>query len=124
MRSARAGAARNRRLARDVYLGVVAVDDGAGRTVDHVVEMVRMPDDTFRYIVEEPIWAVKKRDTLDSVMRRVAASLEHVISRYSEQWFLFHDLWNIEQDRKLAVTMAFGAAPSDTQVTTARQAHE
>jgi uncharacterized protein len=34
----------NRRLARDVYLGVLPVDDAAGRPVDHVVEMVRMPD--------------------------------------------------------------------------------
>ena len=35
----------NRRLAPDVYLGVVPLDDGCGRTVDHLVEMVRMPDD-------------------------------------------------------------------------------
>jgi len=35
----------NRRLARDVYLGVVPLDDPSGRVVDHVVEMVRMPDD-------------------------------------------------------------------------------
>jgi aminoglycoside phosphotransferase family enzyme/predicted kinase len=35
----------NRRLARDVYLGVVPLDDECGRVVDHLVEMVRMPDD-------------------------------------------------------------------------------
>ena len=35
----------NRRLAPDVYLGVVAIDDGAGTVADHVVEMRRMPDD-------------------------------------------------------------------------------
>ncbi|HTK16451.1 MAG TPA: AAA family ATPase [Acidimicrobiia bacterium] len=35
----------NRRLARDVYLGVVPLDDPSGRVVDHLVEMVRMPDD-------------------------------------------------------------------------------
>ena len=35
----------NRRLARDVYLGVVPLDDASGRVVDHLVEMVRMPGD-------------------------------------------------------------------------------
>jgi aminoglycoside phosphotransferase family enzyme/predicted kinase len=35
----------NRRLAPDVYLGVAAIDDAAGRVIDHVVEMRRMPDD-------------------------------------------------------------------------------
>lgn len=35
----------NRRLARDVYLGVVPLDDAAGHVIDHLVEMVRMPDD-------------------------------------------------------------------------------
>ncbi|GIU90320.1 MAG: hypothetical protein KatS3mg010_1419 [Acidimicrobiia bacterium] len=33
----------NRRLAPDVYLGVVDVTDEQGRVVDHAVEMVRMP---------------------------------------------------------------------------------
>jgi len=35
----------NRRLAPDVYLGVVDVVDQQGRTIDHLVEMVRLPDD-------------------------------------------------------------------------------
>jgi len=35
----------NRRLAPDVYLGVVPLDDDSGRVVDHVVEMRRLPDD-------------------------------------------------------------------------------
>lgn len=34
----------NRRLAPDVYLGVVPLDDDAGRVVDHLVEMRRLPD--------------------------------------------------------------------------------
>ena len=69
---------------------------------------VRQPDDTFAYILEEPIWADKNRDTVESTMRRIASALEAVISRYSEQWFLFHDLWDIESDLKLAAHMAFG----------------
>jgi Uncharacterized protein conserved in bacteria len=35
----------NRRLAPDVYLGVVPLDDDSGAVVDHLVEMRRMPDD-------------------------------------------------------------------------------
>ena len=35
----------NRRLAPDVYLGVVTLDDDAGRVIDHLVEMRRLPDD-------------------------------------------------------------------------------
>ena len=35
----------NRRLSPDVYLGVVPLDDESGRVVDHVVEMLRLPDD-------------------------------------------------------------------------------
>lgn len=72
------------------------------------VFMVRQPDDTFAYIIEEPIWADKDRDTVETVMRRTAAAMERVISRYSEQWFLFHDLWDVEQDLVLAAKMAFG----------------
>jgi lauroyl/myristoyl acyltransferase len=70
--------------------------------------MVRTPDDTFSYVLGEPIWADRERDTLPEVMRRIAAALERVISQHSEQWFLFHDLWDIESDRILATKAAFG----------------
>jgi KDO2-lipid IV(A) lauroyltransferase len=70
--------------------------------------MVRLPDDTFAYIVDEPIWADKSRQTVDDIMRQVAVALERVIRQHSEQWFLFHDLWDIETDRALATTTAFG----------------
>ena len=86
--------------------------------------MVRMPDDTFRYIVEEPIWADKQRDSLSDVMRRLAVAMERVISQHSEQWFLFHDLWDTEQDRLLATTAAFGAPPSDAGSKHEQRAHE
>jgi len=61
--------------------------------------MIRLPDDTFAYIVDEPIWADKSRQNLDDIMRQVAMALERVIRQHSEQWFLFHDLWDIESDR-------------------------
>lgn len=87
------------------------------------VFMVRQPDDTFAYIVEEPIWADKKRDNVETVMRQVAGALERVISRYSEQWFLFHDLWDVERDLVLATNMAFGTPTTESDAG-AREAHE
>lgn len=75
--------------------------------------MIRRPDDTFTYIVDEPIWADKSRDSVEDIMRRMAVSLERVISRQSEQWFLFHNPWDIEQDRALATAMAFGHPVND-----------
>ncbi len=70
--------------------------------------MVRRPGDTYQFILGEPIEADKSRDTLAGVMRRVAQALEKVISEHSEQWYLFHDLWNVEEDRALAKEAAFG----------------
>src|SRR5207249_8953913 len=72
------------------------------------VIMVRTQNDTFSYVLCEPIWADKQRDKLPDVMRQIAQALERVISQHSEQWFLFHDLWDIEGDRALAATAAFG----------------
>ncbi len=70
--------------------------------------MVRQPDDTFRFIIGTPIETDRSRDTVPEVMRRIAQALETVISEHSEQWYLFHDLWNIEEDRALAKEAAFG----------------
>ena len=75
--------------------------------------MVRTADDKFTYALGEPIWADKKRDELPDVMRRIAQALERVISEHSEQWFLFHDLWDVETDWLLATTTAFGAPPAN-----------
>ena len=83
--------------------------------------LIRRPDETFAYIVEEPIWADRNRDSVEDVMRRIARSLEHVISQHSEQWYLFHNLWDIEADRRMATTAAFGAPPADQVGNHARQ---
>ena len=77
--------------------------------------MVRTQDDTFTYVLGEPIWADKKRDKLPDVMRQIAVALERVISQHSEQWFLFHDLWDIETDRLLATTAAFGESRAEAR---------
>jgi KDO2-lipid IV(A) lauroyltransferase len=75
--------------------------------------MVRLPDDTFAYIVEEPIWADKSHQTVDDIMRQIAIALERVIRQHSEQWYLFHNLWDIESDRALATATAFGASAKE-----------
>ncbi len=73
--------------------------------------MIRLRDDTFAYIMDEPIWADKKRHTVDDVMQQIAMALEHAIRQHSEQWFLFHNLWDLEEDRALATAAAFGVGP-------------
>lgn len=78
------------------------------------VFLVRRPDDTFAYIVEPAIWADRTCDTLPEVMARIARALEHVISQHSEQWYLFHNLWDLEEDRRLAGIAAFGEPPADS----------
>jgi KDO2-lipid IV(A) lauroyltransferase len=85
--------------------------------------MVRLPDDTFAYIVEEPIWADKSRQSVDDVMRQIAQALERVIRQHSEQWFLFHNLWDIEADRAMATATAFGAPTKDSTDSEAKRAH-
>jgi lauroyl/myristoyl acyltransferase len=81
--------------------------------------MIRRPDDTFTYVVEKPIWADTSRESVPDLMRRIAAVLERVIRQYSEQWFLFHNLWNVDEDLALATAAAFGTPiteppPADT----------
>jgi lauroyl/myristoyl acyltransferase len=84
--------------------------------------MVRLPDDTFAYIIEEPIWADKSRQSVDDVVRQIAMALERVIRQHSEQWFLFHNLWDIESDRSLATATAFGASAKEISDSGSNQA--
>ncbi|MEI8315910.1 MAG: lysophospholipid acyltransferase family protein [Verrucomicrobiota bacterium] len=69
---------------------------------------VRVAGDKFSYVFGEPIWADRRRDSVDDISARIAGAMEKAISAHSEQWFLFHDLWNIETDRRMAITAAFG----------------
>ncbi|HUK83081.1 MAG TPA: lysophospholipid acyltransferase family protein [Verrucomicrobiae bacterium] len=89
--------------------------------------MVRTPEDTFTYALGEPIWADKHRDDVAAIKRQIAVAMERVISDHSEQWFLFHDLWDVETDRVLATTAAFGVPPTDASAAsalTSKPAHE
>jgi len=70
--------------------------------------LVRKSDDTFEFVTDTPILADRERDTVEDIMRRITGTLERIISAHSEQWYLFHDLWNIEEDRALATAAAFG----------------
>ncbi len=79
--------------------------------------MVRLPDDTFRYVLEPAIFPDKKTDTVETIMAQIAHALEHVIRQHSEQWYLFHHLWDTERDRDLAAATAFAKtdpAPPNT----------
>jgi KDO2-lipid IV(A) lauroyltransferase len=82
------------------------------------VFMVRMPDDTYSYVVDQPIWPDPNTDTVETTMKKIAEALERVIRSHSEQWFLFHDLWNVERDRELATAMAFGPPDKEEKKTT------
>ncbi len=72
--------------------------------------MVRNPDDTFRFLLGDPIWA-KGRDeaALTEMLNSVVHQLEWCIRQYPTQWFLFNDLWNIEEDAAI-VRRAFSAS--------------
>ena len=70
--------------------------------------MVRVEGDKFSYVLGEPIWADRQRDSVADIASRIARALEKVICAHSEQWYLFHDLWNLEDDRRMATTAAFG----------------
>ena len=75
--------------------------------------MVRVAGERFRYIVGGPIFADPAQDTVETVMCRIAHALEQVILQHSEQWFLFHNPWDIEQDLALATATAFGTQVTD-----------
>ncbi|MEI6084867.1 MAG: lysophospholipid acyltransferase family protein [Verrucomicrobiota bacterium] len=77
------------------------------------VFMVRVEGDKFAYVLGEPIWVDRQHDTVADVMNRIAGELEKVIRAHSEQWYLFHDLWDVEGDRRLAAVAAFGAKAED-----------
>lgn len=72
--------------------------------------LVRVEGDRYSYLLSEPIWADRGRETVATVMERIAAALEQAVRAHSEQWYLFHDLWDVESDRRLATAAAFGEA--------------
>ncbi len=82
------------------------------------VFLVRQEDDTYRYVVCDPL--PPGQDSQTVVMQHIARDLERVILQHSEQWYLFHDLWDIEEDRTLAHQAAFGEPTAKPATSDAR----
>jgi KDO2-lipid IV(A) lauroyltransferase len=70
--------------------------------------LVRVVGDRYEYIVGEPIRVGPGCDTVPAIMERIARTLERGIRAHSEQWYLFHNPWDVERDRELATAAAFG----------------
>lgn len=59
--------------------------------------MIREPDDTFRLIMEKPIYPVMQGDEEKSVkklMEEYSAVIESYVRRYPDQWYMFREVWN------------------------------
>jgi len=64
--------------------------------------MTREPDDSFRLVIEEPIYvdrAMDERSAIEDLTRRSLRTIEARIRRYPAQWYVFRDLWESD-DRK------------------------
>jgi KDO2-lipid IV(A) lauroyltransferase len=59
---------------------------------------VRTADDRFRVILSEPIHPQQGDGEEQRLQREIAARLESFVARFPDQWFLFHDFWDIEKD--------------------------
>lgn len=65
---------------------------------------VRQPGDRFRLYFCDPIYPDKARDTMEGLDRQIAERLEHAIAEHGEQWHIFHNLWDVDADWRLAQT--------------------
>ncbi len=65
---------------------------------------VRLPGDRFRLYFCDPIYADKARDTVEGLQRQIAERLERAIAEHSDQWHIFHDLWDVDADWRFAQT--------------------
>jgi len=63
---------------------------------------VRQPGDRFRLYFGDSIYPEKARDTVESLNRQIAERLERAIAAHSDQWHIFHDLWDVDADWRLA----------------------
>ncbi|MBM3890265.1 MAG: lysophospholipid acyltransferase family protein [Verrucomicrobia bacterium] len=59
---------------------------------------VRLPGDRYRLFFYDPIFVDREKDTVESICRRVVPFLERAIGDHADQWYCFHNLWNIEED--------------------------
>ncbi len=66
--------------------------------------LLQLPGGRFRFKTLPPIFP-ERGMTQEDLQARIAAALEEIIRRHPTQWFLFHDLWNVEADAALAAAM-------------------
>ncbi len=72
---------------------VLSIRTGAALVPTYIV---REKDDTFKMIFEKPIYAEsgdKEDYAVEKLMRRYLSSIENMIRRYPEQWYVFRDFW-------------------------------
>jgi KDO2-lipid IV(A) lauroyltransferase len=62
---------------------------------------VRTPDDKFQIRFSAPIFPGAGPDEESRIQTEIAARLEGFIAKHPDQWFLFHDFWDIEKDLKI-----------------------
>jgi KDO2-lipid IV(A) lauroyltransferase len=59
---------------------------------------VRTPEEKFRVLVGKPIFPSGEKDDAQRIQHEIAAQLETFVAQFPDQWFLFHDFWDIEKD--------------------------
>lgn len=62
--------------------------------------IVREPDDTFRMIFEEPIYADTSKpedEAVPALAKRCAVIIESYVKRYPTQWYIFKDMWSKDE---------------------------
>lgn len=59
---------------------------------------VRTPEERFRVLVGKPIFPSDEADDAQRIQREIASQLETFVAQFPDQWFLFHDFWDIEKD--------------------------
>ena len=59
---------------------------------------VRMQGDRYRLFFCDPICVDREKDTVESICRRVVPLIERAIGDHIDQWYCFHNLWNLEED--------------------------
>lgn len=57
---------------------------------------MREPNNTYRFIFEEPI--LERKSTAESLLEQYSKSLERIVTKYPRQWFNFYDFWNIQNN--------------------------
>jgi len=66
--------------------------------------LVREPDNTFRYFVEKPIMCAPGLDeetTVKELTTRCSSVIEACVKKYPAQWFVFRNIWNIDDKESL-----------------------